>query len=241
MKKIGKDNIYDLLQTLLGSDHEVNILQEEVGVETQLAYFDHVHKKGKALLPGEVLDAGTLLSQENLLLADIKDVLVCLALTPEVKAYRILERFAASAEGDMRSWATMAFQENRVHLETSLGEQPRSLISSGLGGEGNRLRYFVVMIPALATDFTLSQKEFLEKEVKYCLQQDNSLMEEVVFYDGFACLSVLIPLNIPLPELFHKIIDSCNFQSKFLSEKMIITNVKRLDEIEVRDIIAKGM
>ncbi len=241
MGKIEKDNVYDLLRSLLGNDHEVNILQEEVDVNTQLAYFDHVHLKGRALLPGEIVEVEKTLSKENLILADVKDMLVCLALTPEVKAYRILERFVGNSEGEIRCWAIMAFQENKVHLETSLGDQPHSLISSGMGGVGHRLRYFVVMLPALEPDFSLKQKAFLQKEVKYCLEGDDSLMEEIKFYDGFACLSVLIPLNVALPDLFHRIIDSCNLFGNFLSEKMIITNVKRLDEVEVRDIIAKGM
>jgi len=234
------NNVFDLIQTIFGKGHEISILQEVIDVDTQLAYFDHLHLKGKVLLSDKLIEAEATLAREDMELEDVKDLLVCLAITPEVKAYRILEQFALKAKGNTRDWAVMAFQENRVHLKTILGEQPQALISSGMGGVGYRLRYFVVMQPSNSTSFTPLQHDIMEKEVTHCLQKTDSLLEEMVNYEGFTCLTVLIPLQIVLPDLFSEIIEACNLFGNFLSPHMIITNVKKLDEAEVRATLAKG-
>lgn len=240
-KREESNNVFDLIQTIFGKGHEISILQEVIDVDMQLAYFDHLHLKGKILLPEELIEAEATLEREDIELEEVKDLLVCLAITPEVKAYRILEQFALKAKGNIRDWAVMAFQENRVHLETILGEQPQALISSGMGGVGHRLRYFVVMQPNDTSGFTPLQRDIIEKEVTYCLQKTDSLLEEMVNYEGFTCITVLIPLQVVLPDLFSEIIEACNLFGKFLSPHMIITNVKKLDEVEVRAAFAKGM
>jgi len=239
MTKLEEDNIYDLIQTLLGKGHEISILQEVIDVDTQLAYFDHVHRRAKVLLPDELAEVEVQLESKNTTIEEVRDCLVCLAITPEVKAYRILERYAGAAHGDIRSWAILAFQESRVHLQSTLGDHPHALISSGMGGEGHRLRYFVVIQPAAMPEFSVMQQEVLEKELDFSLRKADSLLEDIVYYNGFSCLTVLIPLKISLPDLFNEVIESCNLFGSFLSEKMIITNVKKLEEAEVRSILSK--
>ncbi|SDD00119.1 hypothetical protein [Williamwhitmania taraxaci] len=240
MAKLNEDNIYGLIQNLLGKEHDISILQEVIDVDTQMAYFDHVHQQGKAFMAEELSAVEAKLNDSTTDLDGLRNILVCLAITPKVKAYRILEQFAERAEGEIHSWAIMAFQESRVHIQSSLGEQPHALISSGMGGEGHRLRYFVVVQPGSATMFSEPQKAILEKELNFSLNKVDSLLEHIIYYDGFACLTVLIPLQISLPNLFNEVIESCNLLGGFLSEKMIITNVKALEEAEVRSILSKG-
>ena len=239
MAKLEEDNIYGLIQNLLGKGHEISILQEVIDVDIQLAYFEHLHQHGKALLPEELAEVEETLNDSTTDIDELRNCLVCLAITPEVKAYRILEKYAASVQEEIRSWAIMAFQESRVHLQSSLDEQPHALISSGMGGVGHRLRYFVVIQPTTTSLFSAIQQEVLEKELNFSLNKADSLLENINYYDGFSCLTVLIPLQVSLPNLFNEIIESCNLLGSFLSDKMIITNVKMLGEEEVRSILAK--
>ena len=50
---------------------------------------------------------------------------------------------------------------------------------------------------------------------------------------------MLLPLDIDLKTLFEKIIDECNQYGNFLHDNMIITNVKKLSEKEIADIVTK--
>ena len=233
------DNIFDLIQNLLGKDHEITILEEVVDVDTQMAYFDHVHQHGRTLPLGEVPEVGDKLNSKDVDIELAKDYLVCLALTPEVKAFRILEQYAGIAEGDIRSWAIMALQENRIHLLSSFGEQQHAMISSGMGGVGHRLRYFVVMQPAYNSTFSELERDILEKELDFCLRNADSQVEEFIHHDSFSCATLLIPLNVSLPEFFTQYIASCNLLGNFLNDRMIVTNVKMLTESEIRAILAK--
>jgi hypothetical protein len=48
---------------------------------------------------------------------------------------------------------------------------------------------------------------------------------------------VILPLKALLKDIFRGIIDECNQYGDFLDEDMVITNVKRLNTVEIVEIL----
>src|SRR5690606_18151029 len=123
-----------------------NILEEQIDLEIQMKYFE------LSRIMSEEDDTADYLKYEiDLYAPDTdserkKEILIGLAGTDDVKAYRALEKYLEQADSEIRSWAVLALQENRMLLQTSLLDEQQFFISTGLGGKGKKLRYYVVFI-----------------------------------------------------------------------------------------------
>ncbi len=162
-----------------------------------------------------------------------KETLAVLAHRGTVEAYRTIERFLKITEQPLEAWGVLALQECRVFLESSLSDRNCGILITGLGGENNRLRYFLVIRSRRGAALTSAQKETIERGFSYICSKFDSILEEIQVHQDYVTMKVLIPMDVAVAEIIEGGIDECNTFSDFLDENYYVTNVRIPTETEI--------
>jgi hypothetical protein len=234
-----EDNILQKIRELLGGDADnFSILEHQVDIKIQMEYFEF----SKSHPPSE--DPEVVLTQEESLYSFDTDLdtkralLVSLASIDKPEAYRIIERYSKQSLPELLDWSLMALQESRMLLETRLLDEQQVFISTGLGGKGSRLRYFVVLFPKNADEFTDNQKGIIKSEFDFNLKRFFSEIEDINLSSGYVTIVALIPLNVPVKKPITTAINECNTLGNFVKPGFLITNVKILNDEEIEGILS---
>ncbi len=234
------ENIYDKLKELFGNvPNTLNVLEEQIDLDLQMEYFEHSRKIKKNLNSKKVLTDSQLLFNDKTEDLKKKDILVKLAALEEISAFRTIEKFLPASEGSLRDWSILALKESRMLLEAKLLDENQVFISTGLGGKGQNLRYFVVLLSRNKQALSEVQKKIIRSEFHFILKKHKGEAEEFNFSDSLATVKAIIPLSIPVKAIFETAISECNQYGNFLESRFIITNVKELSFDEIRDLLAK--
>ena len=169
-----------------------------------------------------------------------KYILSMLATSREVKAYRMLEDYVQHPDEDVSNWAYMALMESRISLESELSDEKQIYISTGLGGKGEKLRFYVLMLSRDRKPFQEYQRKVIEREFAYFLPKADCEIERLTIGEQYVELVFLIPVRADIKLTLDKVINECNQYGDFLSDIFTITNVKELTQQEVTDIINKN-
>ena len=110
-------------------------------------------------------------------------------------------------------------------------------ISTGLGGKGSLLRYFIVLLSKKRNALNEIQKKIIHGEFEFLLNKNDSELESITFYDKFVTMVVLIPLHITIKEFFREGINECNQFGNFLRANFLVTNVKQLSADEINEFL----
>ena len=124
-------------------------------------------------------------------------------------------------------------------LESKILNENKVFISTGLGGKGDKLRYFVVLIGRNISEFSEIHKKIIQNEFEMTLRKYNAEIEEIEYSQAFATLLTIVPLNVTIKQVFKEAIDESNLYGNFLIPNFIITNVKTLSFDEIRDFLEK--
>ena len=92
----------------------------------------------------------------------------------------MLERYARQSEGELKPWSSAGLRHCQILLESSLSDKRVGLISAGLGGKGNMLRYIVV-VGILKPDLPHEQKQIIENSFQHSCRHHASEVEEFHF------------------------------------------------------------
>ena len=231
---------YDSFRNMEGHFH---ILERRVPVEQQIEYFkysDKVRKKNREINDSDyewftsILDDLAYSSEEK------KNILSVLASSKQVRAYRILERYVQNPDKELVNWAYMALMESRITLESELLGEKQIYISTGLGGKGDSIRFYVLILSAGKKSFEKYQREVIEKEFMYFLSKNNCEVERLTIGDKYVELVFLIPIRTDIKAVLEEVIKECNLYGNFLSELFTVTNVKELTIEEISKIIEKN-
>ncbi|MBR4115519.1 MAG: hypothetical protein IKK40_05865 [Bacteroidales bacterium] len=141
-------NILDKIQKIYSDNPQgLNIIEEQIDLDIQMNYFKRSGMLKKHVFSfDEILEKLPILYDPDARLEEKRDELICLASFDNVEAFRILEKFKEESDGEIKLWAAMAYRESKMLLESSLLDEDQILISTGLGGKGTRLRYFVCLV-----------------------------------------------------------------------------------------------
>ncbi len=234
-----EESIYKKIEEIFGSLPEnFSILEEEIDVDVQMKYFELSRKnKRKETEPDIIFKSQEALFNKETTQKEKKNILVQLASVEEVEAYRTLEKFLKETDESMRDWAVLALQENRILLESKLLDEDQVFISTGLGGKGNKLRYFIVLIHKDRENFTQTHKKVIKNEFESIFSSKNITTENVDFKAHYATILMLSPMDVSLKDLIDSAILECNQYGGFLDTKFIITNVKKLSFEEINKFI----
>jgi hypothetical protein len=234
------ENIYDKIQQIFGSmPSNFSILEEKIDIELQMEYFEFSKNLKKSDDPDEILTNKNLLFEPSACLAEKKLMLVQLASIDNIDAYRTIEKYSKKPDKTLKGWTTLALQESRMLIESKLLDENQVFISTGLGGKGAKLRYFVVLITRENDDFSELQKKIIKNEFEFILKKYDSELEEINFSENLATLMAIVPLKISIKGVFKEAIEESNLYGDFMATNFIVTNVKILTFNEIRAFLDK--
>lgn len=241
MSKKSEKKIEDISQLLAMAGSNLNILEEEVDIAVQKQYFAMQETLSKS---PEDYQKTCKLYVENIndLFDDTideeikKQMLVVLATVDDVSIYRAIENFSKQ-ETPLQKWAVIALQQSRMLIQSTLLDDPGVFISTGLGGQGSLLRYFCVFVNRKTGELEDFQRNIIKNETEAAITPLKGTVEQIEFSDAYTTMLILLPIDTDLQPLFTTIIDECNQYGNFLHENMIITNVKKLSDLEIRTIL----
>lgn len=232
------ENLYDKLLEIFGDiPCNLSILEEEIDLDLQMEYFEFSKDHKDDLTAEEIIQKKDEIFVPDTPQEDKKNLLVKLASLQDVEAYRTIEKYLENPENDLREWATLAFQESRMLLESKLLDENQVFISTGLGGKGSKLRYFTVIIARPDEFINPLRKRIVESELSYLSRKQNVEIEELQFTDIFITVKAIIPISIPIKSFFKDVIYECNQYGNFLQGNFIVTNVKCLTNEEIYEFI----
>ncbi|MDR2041541.1 MAG: hypothetical protein LBP98_04405 [Tannerella sp.] len=239
-----RNDIFNQFQKFLHeTEGDFHILEQRVPVEIQMEYFNRSNRLRKS--PSQLSEKDceayhAQLQSPNTPEKQKKQLLSSLAISKQVKAYRILKQYVAECDTpELNHWAYMALMESRMTLESDLSDEKQIYISTGLGGEGRRLRFFILLLASSDAPFLDYQRQVIEREFAYFLSKENGKLERLTTRERHVELLVLLPIQSNLKYLLEKIVDECNQYGNFLSENITVTNVKELSGEEITEILQK--
>ncbi|MCF8391223.1 MAG: hypothetical protein K9H12_11060 [Bacteroidales bacterium] len=230
------ENIFDKISEIFGGiPGSLNILEEEIDIDIQMNYFDSSRKNKKNKLPVNLIEDSSRLFSEKTTLEEKKDILVQLASLDKVEAFRTIEKFQQTEDEMLKDWTILALKESRMLLESKILNENQVFISTGLGGKGDKLRYFVIILGKNLIEFSDIQKKIIKNEFSFALSNHNSELEALEFSESMATIQAIVPLSSPVKAVFEEAVYECNNYGDFLNSDFIITNVKKLsfDEIKI--------
>ena len=233
------ENVYKKIQEFFGGlNDNFSLMEDPVEVETQIKYFETSGKMRGTVKEEDVLVRKNELFDQQLSVDEKKMLLVQMAGFPTPEIYRTLESYAKNPDTDLKDWSKLALQENKLLLESHLLDSRQVFISTGLGGKGHKLRYFVVLINKDGDELKPFQQKVVQDEMQYALQRYDSELEKLNFLNQYITLRVVIPISSDLTKLFREGIDECNQYGDFLLSDFIVTNMKELSEVEIKEALS---
>lgn len=230
---------YESFRNMEGHFH---ILEHRVPVEQQMAYFkysDRIRREKNTMKDDDYQKYIVDLQNIELSKEEKMRILSILASSKQVRAYRLLEKYLQNPDPQLINWAYMALMESRITLESELSGEKQIYISTGLGGKGEKLRFYVLILSSGGVLFLDYQREIIRKEFGYSLPKNDCEIERLTIDDKYVELVFLIPVKIDIRKILEDVIRECNLYGNFLSEIFTITNVKELDREEVCQIVER--
>ena len=232
------ENLYDKIKELFGTvPGNFSILEDKIAIELQMKYFEY--SRNLRSLAGED-DCNRLsekLFNKNINQESKREVLVRLASLEKVEAYRHIEKYMTDPADELRDWGKLALQESKMLLESKLLDENQVFISTGLGGKGDKLRYFIVLISTNKKVFTKTEKKIIRNEFDFVLKKHASEVEEIRFSGFLSAITAVVPMQATIKSIFEEAVYECNQFGGFLMENFIITNVKELSFREIREFL----
>lgn len=220
----------------------LNILEEEIDIRVQKKYFELINSLSKKKEEYPALCQKYIERINDLLDAKVssstkKEMLAVLATIDDVAIYRAIETFS-KLDSPLKKWATVALQQSRMLIQSVLLDNPGVFISTGLGGQGDLLRYFGVFLHNTNEKLAGFQRNIIKNETELEIKSVDGVLEKIHYYEGYTTILLLLPIHIKLKPFFENIIDVCNQFGDFLHENMIVTNVKKLNKQDISGILA---
>jgi hypothetical protein len=236
-----KDNIYENIREVLGkTPGRLIVLEQQIDTDVQVEYYHFAKAMEADFDPEKVMQDKDGLFMQDIPVEGKKKLLVQLATIGRVEAYRTLEKFAHMGEHELTDWASLALQINRVLLQSELLDENQVLISTGLGGKGLKIRYFAVLLTFTGRSFSGFERSIVSSELRFSLKKCSGELETIQFDRELCTIISIIPLNVPIHELFDSLIEECNQYGDFLNPDCMITNVKILSGSQIRKMIQQN-
>lgn len=231
-----RNNFYEKLKEILNElGGDFSILEEQVDINLQVEFFELVNE-----LSDNKRDADVVLAEkeklfdQNIAVDEKKNLLVELSNVNKPESYRIIEKVIDSGQKNIYSWAVLALQHCRIGLETSLLDENQVFISTGLGGKGEKLRYFIACKLKTDLEFSETQKKIVQSEFYDIFKINHCKIEKITFNKNHVSIIALIPIDVSIGYVIKSAIQESNQYGDFLFTQYLITNVKMLDYIEIK-------
>ena len=180
---------------------------------------------------GNLSGGGIAISQKKL-------VLVQLAQRGSAEAYRLVQEYCTRPDPGLEDWSRIALYECRMRMESDLLDEPVGLISTGLGGDGERLRYIFVLAFSDEPLAEEQQQEIREALDSVC-RKHRSPVEEAQFRPACLYVQVLVPLDVAVGAVIEESISLLNQGEGEVYHDYLATNVAEPTEEEIEQFLDK--
>ncbi len=235
------DLLAKLRQTL--DEHGIDsfhILEDLVPIEEQMKFFRYFDKLRRDNVTFDRDEEISILFSTEETVARKKKSLTLLASIPDVVAYRSIETYHNNPiETDLTHWSSLALVSSRIILSSDLSGQQQIYISSGLGGQDKKLRFFSLFTTNNRQPFTDLQKEIVEREFTFQIKKAEVEIEKFDIKDNYFTILMLFPIDIDAKLSLNAAVAECNQYGDFLDTKFLFTNVKILSESEIGKMLKK--
>ncbi len=222
---------------------QLRILENHVPAIQQFEYFDYARKlkkrKLKVMKDSDYSRLGERLESVETPLEEKKKLLSILALSKEVRAFRLLEQYMKNPDEALANWASMALLESRIAIESELSDEKQIFISSGLGGKNGRMRFCVLIPASHEGPFEDYQRNVIETEFGFFFPKNDCEIERLTIKENYVELVFLIPITKIVWKLLEIVISECNLYGNFLSRSFTVTNVKEFTQDDVNQILER--
>ena len=231
--KDNRTNSEDSLDSFSLMEDAIDLsIQQEYFNLSETIDFDNIDYK-------EVFKESSKLFSENIPVEMKKKTLILLAHFGTAESYKILETYLKSSERPLRDWALLSLKECRMFLESALLEEEGGFISTGLGGKGNKLRYYFIVSSKESLPFSETHRNTIEREFETISKKYNSEIEEINFKINYAMIRILIPIDVAVGDVIEEGISECNKMEEFLFFHYYVTNVKQPTNEEILQYLEK--
>lgn len=233
-------DLFDKIQKIYQKNpNRLNIIEEQIDLDIQMNYFKRSGMLKKQVVTlDEVLAKVPVLYDADARLEEKRDILILLASFEDIETFRLLEKYKNDAVGEIKLWASMAYRESKLLLESSLLEDDEQiLISTGLGGKGTKLRYFICLVHKNEDFFTEIQERIIRNELTSSMERHDAELESFSVENHLVKLFLLVPINEQVKDIVNDIIDACEELGNFLDNHIIITNVRAFSNDEISQIV----
>lgn len=238
------NDILDRLKNTLNNQgvESFHILEDLVPIEEQMEYFKY-YEKLKADNERFVRDDEVaILFSSDASIERKKKSLTLLSSIPDVGAYRSIETYQSSPlEPELKNWASIALIGSRIVLNSDLSGKKQVYISSGLGGHENKLRFFSLFTSPTGEDFTDLQKQIIEREFKFQLENADVEIETFEIEKNYFSILLLFSFEVDVRTVLNAALDECNKYGNFLDSKFLFTNTKMLNDAEIQKLLTEKM
>ena len=231
--KNDKNALKELQHSLENLKGNLHVLEINVPVEKQMEYF-----RFSEAIKNSFFDVPTVEEQIKVLTStesspsEIRYALAFLAISGDVKAYRAIEAYQ---ETHLDDWSAMSYMQAKITLESEFSDEKHIFISTGLGGKGDRLRFFAFFKSQGGKIFSDYQKKLIEKEIPYYIRNYQGIPEEIQIRGNYFTLLFLIHIRVDIKTMLEEAINECNQYGNFINKGFIITNVKVFTEEEIEN------
>jgi hypothetical protein len=233
------DNLEDIQKFLENLPDKLDILETGIEIKVQIKYLEYSHSFDRGeLTEKETLALGNILYQEVPIDAK-KKALALLAHLGTILAFRLIEKYYKNSDKYLEQWAALALQECKMFLESSLMDRSTGFVSSGLGGNVNRMRYYFLVLPLIGKLFTKTQTGIIGDELLLVCKELNCIMETTDFSENYVGLTILVPMDVAVGTVIETGIKKCNELGAFVFEYYYVTNQNIPDYSEITEIIKK--
>ncbi len=228
----------DFLKEIFSKVKNVNVLEEVENPKNVYEYLNLAVELRKDIDKEKILAEKDHIFDTDCDTDDLKKLLIQLASVDDLEAYKTLEKFSTTQRAsEVKDFITIALQESRALLQSTLLGEPTILITSGLGGKQDKLRYFIVIMAKDLKPFTSIQKQIIEKEISFFAENNNCAIEQVHTSDLFSSVILLIPYQMSPSEIIKSLIDSINEMGDFINPNFILRNDKIIPTDKLANII----
>lgn len=238
------DQFNKTLDQLKDSSGEIksnlHILDEIIPIEEQIKYFqysDYVHADRISQQMDQHIIVDKLFSP-NIELEDRRYYLTLLAGFVDVAAYRAIETYHHNPlEPELSNWSAMALIENKVLLDADLSGEQQYFVSTGLGGQDGKLRFFSILASSDRSNLNELQKELLTRELKFAFERNDILLEEMEMKGNYVRIMLLCDLKHDVRQIIKNVILECNELGHFIDTKFILTNLRKIEDVDIEKML----
>ncbi|MDR2683656.1 MAG: hypothetical protein LBB64_07295 [Dysgonamonadaceae bacterium] len=235
-----RDIFNEFQQALQSVKGNLHVLETSVPVEKQLEYFKYSEKVREHSTDETVEEQIEALFSPVASYEETKYAMTFLAISGDVKAFRALENYSKEPKNELlNDWIAMSLLQARITLDTELSDEKQVFISTGLGGEGDKLRFYAFFRSEGLRPFSDYQRNLIEKEMAFHIRRHQGEVEEIRIEENYFSLVFLVGLQVDLRTVLLKAVEECNEYGNFIQTGFIVTNVKKFGPDEIRRELQK--